>query len=213
MGRHTIVLSLVVAAACSRGSDSGNSPFNSTWGSSAMPTSEGPTEDEDDGDESSGGSSGSSGGDPSGDASSGGGSTSGTPDATTGGGAETAMDVSSGGAMMPGNGQPAMGMYADCFEPDLDNCTADASVCLMVETFMTGFCTHDECTGPDGRRHGPVRARLLRREDVSRRHDMRGERVVRRGLPAVRFLRVSLTRRSKPRGHRSRCCRCLCSCT
>ena len=148
MGRHAIVLSLVVVAACSGGTDSGNSPFNSTWGSSAMPTSDGPTEDEDDGDESSGGSSGSSGGNPSGDASSEGGSTSGADDPSTGGAGETAVEGSSSGAMMPGNGQPAMGMYADCFEPDLANCTADASVCLMVETFMTGFCTHDECTGP-----------------------------------------------------------------
>ena len=113
-----------------------------------MPTSDGPTEDEDDGDESSGGSSGSSGGNPSGDASSEGGSTSGADDPSTGGAGETAVEGSSSGAMMPGNGQPAMGMYADCFEPDLANCTADASVCLMVETFMTGFCTHDECTGP-----------------------------------------------------------------
>jgi hypothetical protein len=151
MRRRSIALALVVMGACSSGQTSGNSPFTGvTLGDSAA-TQPPDVDDADDEEGSSGGKGpddGATSGDPFGEETAAL-TTSGMPPDTTGMDETTAAgEESSTGMFMPGNGQPASGMYASCYDPDLANCTAFADVCLMIEALKSGICTHDACTTP-----------------------------------------------------------------
>jgi hypothetical protein len=142
-----------VLCACSRGQTTGGALFTGPGPGSSATT---PGDDPDDGDDDDAGDSGDDGpwtGTTSGPGEDTGpftaGSAGDTGDAMPGESSGlTGGDESSTGPFMPGNGQPAMGMYASCFEPDLSACTPFAPLCMMVASMMIGVCTHAECTTP-----------------------------------------------------------------
>jgi hypothetical protein len=155
--RRLSVILLATAGACSSGEANDGSYFTSaTLGGPTQPFDVDDADEEGEDDESSSGGKGgdetASSGGPVGDGttSQGGSTSAGVPDGTSGGVEESseAGGESTTGPFMPGNGQPDTGMYASCFDPELDNCTAFANVCLMIQSLNSGFCTHDVCESP-----------------------------------------------------------------